>query len=107
MAEILLGQYIKNPDAYVGQKTRFNGKIESSQDYEQQGIGTVIFKVLLDFQLSGAQTNEPIYILVDGTNPTKDECITYIGKDKVLEFECEILTKPQGIHWFKLIKTSW
>ncbi|KAA6363549.1 MAG: hypothetical protein EZS28_040924, partial [Streblomastix strix] len=105
--QVKFSEYIKNPPAYIGYITMVFGNIESKTDYDEHSVGSIILLVKLNVQLSGAQTNEPIRILVDGLNLYKDECLTYIGNPTVLDFECSIMQKPPGIHWFKLEKTSW
>ncbi|KAA6402305.1 MAG: hypothetical protein EZS28_002163, partial [Streblomastix strix] len=105
MATITLSEYNNNPNAYVGQTTKFNGKFVSKTEVDDQGSFDA--QVELDFLLSGAQLTEPIHILVGSKNMFKDELIPYEGQDKVLEFECLIQQKPPGYHSFKLVKTLW
>ncbi|KAA6382047.1 MAG: hypothetical protein EZS28_022423, partial [Streblomastix strix] len=97
--------YLQNPSAYVGYLTILRGSIESKQDFDQHSPGSIILQVNLNVQLSGAQTEEPIHILVEGDSQYKDECLDYIGDPTILDFECSIMQKP-GIHWFMLVKIS-
>ncbi|KAA6377745.1 MAG: hypothetical protein EZS28_026730, partial [Streblomastix strix] len=60
-----------------------------------------------DSDLAELHIQEPIRILAEDENPYRDELTTYEGQDKVLEYECEILSKPEGFHWFKFKKTIW
>ncbi|KAA6386273.1 MAG: hypothetical protein EZS28_018201, partial [Streblomastix strix] len=105
MATIALSKYDTNPNAYVGQTTKFNGKFVSKTEVDDQGSFDAL--VELDFFLSGVHLTEPIHILVDSKNSYKDELIPYEGQDRVLEFECLIQPKPPGYHSFKLVKTLW
>ncbi|KAA6397000.1 MAG: hypothetical protein EZS28_007474 [Streblomastix strix] len=104
MSSIHLQQYFANPAAYVGWKTKLSGKLQSQMD---QNDGSVIYSVEFDSALSQASTDQPIQIVVEGSNRYKDELIVYQGTNKVLEFECEILPKTSNIHKFRLIKTQW
>ncbi|KAA6391770.1 MAG: hypothetical protein EZS28_012703 [Streblomastix strix] len=105
--QVKFSDYVQNPFAYIGYITKVSGNIESKTDFDKPNPGSIILLVKLNVQLSGASTNEPIHIVVDGQSPYKDDCLLYIGNPTVLDFECSIMQKPPGIHWFKLEKTSW
>ncbi|KAA6375497.1 MAG: hypothetical protein EZS28_028977 [Streblomastix strix] len=98
--------YLANPAAYVGQKTRFNGKIGLAWDYNSEGLVGKVFLISLDINFNGGITHEPIQILVEDGNQYMDELIIYQGKEQVFKFECEILEKPPGSHWFRLIQIN-
>ncbi|KAA6373092.1 MAG: hypothetical protein EZS28_031381 [Streblomastix strix] len=98
--------YLQNPSAYVGYLTILRGSIESKLDYDQDSPGSIILQVNPNIELSGAQIEEPIHILVEGDSQYKDECLDYIGDPTILDFECSIMQKQPGIHWFMLVKIS-
>ncbi|KAA6365268.1 MAG: hypothetical protein EZS28_039206, partial [Streblomastix strix] len=104
---VRFSDYVQNPIAYIGQRTALSGSIESSNEFNKHKQGSIILKIKLDAELSGAQADQPIHILIEGDNQDKDKCVTYIGNNNtVLNFECFILEKPREIHWFMLISAQ-
>ncbi|KAA6404320.1 MAG: putative Serine/threonine-protein kinase Nek1 [Streblomastix strix] len=104
MTEISLDQYFDDPSASTGQVITFTGRLRAPHDHQTPIPGSYVYQIQILDQHPNTYANVSIYIIVEGSNEKKTEFIQYVGKDDVLDFECEVFQENPKIHQFRFQK---